>query len=399
MLRFLTAGESHGPGLTVIIEGLPPGIRVPPEEMAREQTRRRWCYGRGGRAGIERDEITITGGLHEGVTTGAPVSVWLPNRDHANRAGPSRQVWVPRPGHADLAGAIKYGFTDLRPVLERASARETAARVACGFLAKQLLATAAPGLAVHSWVTATGGVVASLPDDRGYSPETALSLAAAAEGSPVRCPDPAAATAMVQAIDSAREAGDTLGGVFEVAAVGVPAGLGSYVHWDRRLDTAIAAAVMSINAVKAVEIGDGFAGAARRGSQVHDVITPAARGAEAVGGNGGSRGAEEGPGARVATYRLSNHLGGVEGGVSNGQIILVRAAHKPLPMLGTPLPSVDMRTGRVAAAHRERSDVCAVGSAAVVAESMVAIALANAWLERYGHDAVTGITYGGGGER
>lgn len=379
MLRFLTAGESHGPGLTVIVEGLPPGIAVSAEEMASEQARRRMCYGRGGRAAIERDELTVTGGLHDGVTTGAPVAVWLPNRDYANWAGQSRPAWVPRPGHADLAGALKYGFTDLRPIIERASARETAARVVCGFLAKRLLATASPDIAIYSWVIATGDVKAELPGDRSLCPETARALACGAEDSPVRCPDPEAAAEMIAAIDRARAAGDTLGGVFEVAAVGVPAGLGSYVHWDRRLDTAIAAAVMSINGIKAVEIGDGFAAAERSGRAVHDVIVPAAAAGPKKSGPPLSPG---------ATGRLSNHAGGVEGGVSNGEIVLVRAAHKPLPMLGLPLPSVDMRTGAAANAHRERSDVCAVGSAAVVGESMVAIALANAWLERYGHDSV-----------
>ncbi len=386
MLRFLTAGESHGPGLTVIVEGLPPGIPVLPEELSREQARRRWCYGRGGRAAIEQDEVRVTGGVYEGATTGAPVSVWLPNRDYANWAGQSRPVWVPRPGHADLAGAIKYGFTDLRPVVERASARETAARAAAGYLSKQLLRAATPGFALLSWVTSIGAVQAALPPagERGYLPETALRLAAAAEESPVRCPDPEAASAMVHAIDEARAAGDTLGGTFEVAAIGVPEGLGSYTHWDRRLDTAIAAAVMSINGVKGVEIGSGFAAATRGGRQVHDVIAVAHA---AEDGAGGGRRLTKGS---AHTHRLSNHAGGIEGGVSNGEMIFVRAAHKPLPMLGVPLPSVDMRTGEAAAAHRERSDVCAAGSAAVVAESMVAIALANAWLERYGHDSVEG---------
>jgi len=374
VLRFLTAGESHGPGLTVIVEGLPPGIPVSIEDMAREQSRRRWCYGRGGRASIERDEIEVTAGLYEGKTVGAPIAVWIPNRDYPNWAGQSRPIWVPRPGHADLAGASKYGFIDMRPVAERASARETAARVACGYLAKCLLRQV--GASVVSWVAAIGDVTADLPPaaERMRNQAIAKALADAAEGSPVRCPDAVAERAMIQAIDQARAQGDSLGGRFEVAALGVQAGLGSYVHWDRRLDTAIAGGLMSINGVKGVEIGGGFELAAVPGSRVHDEIYSDACGCTAIS-------------------RPSNNAGGIEGGVSNGEMIFARAAHKPIPMLGTPLQSIDLRTGQSAKAHRERSDVCAVGSAAVVAESMVAIALANAWLARHGQDAVLGVAY------
>ncbi|MDP2856695.1 MAG: chorismate synthase [Bacillota bacterium] len=365
MLRFLTAGESHGPGLTAILEGLPPGVKVSVDELAAEQARRRWCYGRGGRASIERDEIEITGGVHGGMTTGAPVSVWIPNRDYPNWRGVECPVWTPRPGHADLAGALKYGFTDVRPVIERASARETAARVACGYFAKKLLASG--GISVVSWVSGIGDVEASLPllEERMHDAGLVLALASAALGSPVRCPDPDGSQDMVRAIDAARENGDTLGGVFEAAATGVPPGLGSYVQWDRRLDASISAAVMSINGVKAVEIGEGFALARKSGRQTHDAILPGLR-------------------------RASNRAGGIEGGVSNGEVIFVRAAHKPLPMLGSPLPSVDLRTGAGCAAHKERSDVCSVGCAAVVAESMLALAIAAAWLERFGHDDVHG---------
>jgi chorismate synthase len=361
MLRFLTAGESHGPGLTAILEGLPPGIRVSLDELEAEQARRRWCYGRGGRASIERDEIEITGGIHNGMTTGAPLSVWIPNRDYPNWRGVERPVWAPRPGHADLAGALKYGFTDVRPVVERASARETAARVACGYFAKKLLAPA--GVCVVSWVTGIGEAQASLPplEQRMQDPGIVLALAEAALDSPVKCPDPEGAQRMMQAIDVARENGDTLGGVFEVAATGVPPGLGSYVHWDRRLDAAISGAVMSINGIKAVEIGEGFALAQKGGRQTHDAILPGLR-------------------------RATNRAGGIEGGVSNGGVVFVRAAHKPLPMVGSPLPSVDLRDGASCAAHKERSDVSSVGCAAVVAESMLALVLGAAWLERYGHD-------------
>ncbi len=366
MLRFLTAGESHGPGLTAILEGMPPGVEVSVEELAAEQARRRWCYGRGGRATIERDEIEIMGGVQNGRTTGAPISVWIPNRDYANWKGVERPLWAPRPGHADLAGALKYGFIDARPVAERASARETAARVACGYFSKKLLAL--NGILVASWVVSVGTVVAALPSVEERMGDAGLvhSLAAAALGSPVRCPDPEASQRMMLAIDEAQKTGDTLGGVFETAATGVPAGLGSYVQWDRRLDTAIAGAFMSINGVKGVEIGEGFGLARKRGHEAHDAILP-------------------GP------TRDSNRAGGIEGGVSNGEVIFVRAAEKPVPMLGSPLPSVDMRTGAACTAHKERSDVCTVGCAAVIAESMLALVIAGAWLERYGHDRPSGL--------
>lgn len=371
MLRFLTAGESHGPGLTAIIEGMPAGIEVSVEELRRELARRRKCYGRGGRALIENDEVHITAGVHGGRTTGAPIGVLIPNKDYSNWQGKHRPITAPRPGHADLAGAIKYGFEDCRPVAERASARETAARVACGYFAKKLLSLA--GVEVVSWVTQIGPSVADLPpqDQRMYDPQLARKLAQLAETSEVRCPDPVASANMAKLIDAAREAGDTLGGVFEVAALGVPPGLGSYVHWDRRLDAKLAAAVISIPGVKGVEIGLGFAAAPLYGSQVHDHITLTepnrSRDPRALG-------------------RKSNNAGGIEGGVSNGQIVFLRAVMKPIPTLQSPLPSVDLATGEQCDAHRERSDICAVGSAAVVAEAMVAIVLADALLEARGGD-------------
>ncbi|MGB9866981.1 MAG: chorismate synthase [Bacillota bacterium] len=371
MLRFLTAGESHGPGLTAILEGMPAGIEVCTEELAQELGRRRKCYGRGPRASIENDEVHVTSGIHDGKTTGAPIAVFIPNKDYSNWHGKQCPITAPRPGHADLPGAIKYGFKDCRPVAERASARETAARVACGYFAKKLLRLA--GIEVISWVTQIGETVADLAsrERRMFDPEFARHLAKLAEGSEVRCPDPVASAQMVKLIDRAREAGDTLGGVFEVAALGVPVGLGSYVHWDRRLDTRLAAAVMSIPGVKGVEIGLGFQGAALRGSQFHDPIVP----------NGKSWNV-----ALPVLSRQSNHAGGIEGGVSNGQLVFIRAATKPIPTLQCPLPSVDMVTGQRCDAHRERSDVCAVGSAAVVAEAVVALVLADALLEMRGGD-------------
>ncbi|HHV78618.1 MAG TPA: chorismate synthase [Firmicutes bacterium] len=369
MLRFLTAGESHGPGITAILEGMPAGIPVSLEELRHELKRRRWCYGRGGRATIEGDVIEVTGGIHKGRTTGAPVSIFIPNADHPNWIGRESPVFAPRPGHADLAGAIKYGFTDCRPIAERASARETAARVACGYFAKKLLALG--GISIYSWVTRIGPVSAKLPaaDERMYRQDIVRSLAEAAEKSPVRCPDPDATSQMMSLIDEAKKAGDTLGGVFEVSATGVPVGLGSHVHWDRRLDTRVTAAVMSIPGVKAVEIGLGIEAAIKPGSQVHDEILPG-----------------EGP----IPVRNSNRAGGIEGGISNGEVIFVRAALKPIPTLQSPLRSVNLSDRTACPAHAERSDVCAVGSAAVVAEAMLALTLADAWLERFGEQVNQG---------
>jgi chorismate synthase len=376
VLRFLTAGESHGPGLTAILEGMPPGVSVSLEELAAEQKRRRWCYGRGGRAEIEQDDIQITGGIHKGLTTGAPVSVFIPNRDYANWIGKDRPIMAPRPGHADLAGAAKYGFLDCRAVAERASARETAARVACGYFAKKLLEE--EGIEILSWVTAIGEVASELPpiDTRMHSASACRELATMALSSPVRCPDKRGTEAMMRAIDAARECGDTLGGTFEAVATGVPAGLGSYVHWDRRLDTALAGAVMSINGVKGVEIGGGFSLAQKPGSMTHDSIEPPA----STGGVHPS----------YTVTRGTNRAGGIEGGVSNGEVIFIRAAQKPIPMLRTPLPSININTGEACPAHFERSDVSTVGCAAVIAESMVALILAAAWLDRHGHDGLTG---------
>ncbi len=364
MLRFLTAGESHGPCLIVIVEGLPAGLQVNLEAINRDLARRQGGYGRGERARIEQDQAEILSGVIAGKTTGAPVALSIANRDWANwrdrwAAADLPRLTIPRPGHADYAGMVKYGLDDAWPVLERASARETAARVAAGALARLFLATF--GIAVGSFVTEIGGVVAAVPD----LPPEALWLLA--EASDVRCPDEHAAAQMRAAIDAARRAGDSLGGVFVVTATGVPVGLGSYVHWDRRLDARLAAAVMSIPAVKGVEIGPAFENARHRGTEVHDALLP-----DGAGG----------------VVRPTNRAGGVEGGMSNGAPIVVRAAMKPLPTTATPQRSVDLLSGKPAETQPLRSDVCAVPAAAVVGEAMVAWVLADALLEKKGGDSL-----------
>jgi chorismate synthase len=366
-MRFLTAGESHGPCLTAIVEGLPAGLVVDSEAINRELARRQVGYGRGGRMNIERDRVEIVGGLIAGQTTGAPIALRIENRDWANwrdrwAAGDLPKLTVPRPGHADYAGMVKYGLDDARPVLERASARETAARAAVGALAKLLLA--AFDVAVGSYVVEIGGVVTTVPD---LPPEE---LCALAEASDVRCPDEQTAVGMRAAIDTARQAGDSLGGVFIVVATGVPVGLGSHVHWDRRLDSRLAAAVMSIQAIKGVEIGPAFENARRSGTQVHDEFE---RVSESVG---------------LLVTRASNRAGGIEGGMSNGQPILVRAAMKPIPTTLSPQRSVDLETGEPAETQYQRSDVCAVPAASVVGEAMVAWVLADALIEKLGGDSV-----------
>ena len=388
MLRFLTAGESHGPCLTAIVEGLPAGLAVDVDAINRDLARRQGGYGRGGRMEIERDRAEILGGVIAGRTTGAPVAIRIENRDWANwrdrwAAGDLPRLTVPRPGHADYAGMVKYGLDDARPVLERASARETAARVAVGALARLLLATF--GIAVGSIVTEIGGVVANVPD---LPPEGLWTLA---EDSDVRCPDGEAAARMRVAIDAAREAGDSLGGVFVVVATGVPVGLGSHVHWDRRLDARLAAAVTSIPAVKGVEIGPAFENARRPGTQVHDGFERVGKSASRQAGKSANQ-HTEGSIPLAPVSRTSNRAGGIEGGMSNGQPIVVRAAMKPIPTTLTPLRSVDLATGEPAATHYERSDVCAVPAAAVVGEAMVAWALAGALVEKRGGDSLAEMT-------
>lgn len=364
MLRFLTAGESHGPCLVTIVEGLPAGLPVDEGFIQQELRRRQGGYGRGGRMGLEQDTAKILSGVWEGRTTGAPVALYIANRDVRK---PSPLV-VPRPGHADYAGAIKYGFADARPVAERASARETAARVAAGALAKLLLLEL--GIAVGSYVVQIGPVVAQLPD---LPEEERWALA---ETDPVRCPDPVASVRMRAAIDAAQEEGDTLGGIFVVSATGLPVGLGSHVHWDRRLDAQLAAAIMSIPAIKGVEIGTAFANAALPGSKVHDEFAWP----EDSLASGRSQ--------FSAPARYSNRAGGLEGGITNGQPLLLRAAMKPIPTTKKPLRSLELASGRPAFSRYERSDICAVPAAAVVGEAMVAWVLAQALLERLGADII-----------
>jgi len=380
VLRFLTAGESHGPALVVILEGMPAGLPLTAEAVNTELRRRQKGFGSGGRMRIERDAVQFLGGVQSGVTTGAPIAMLIENRDWANWQG--REVpplTVPRPGHADLAAALKYGYRDLRLALERASARETAARVAAGAVCKRLLVEF--GITVGGYVVSIGEVTAPLPDvtPSGEGQQEYLARFAAAEESPVRCPDPATSQRMEARIREAMEARDTVGGVFEVVALGVPPGLGSHVHWDRRLDTRLAAAVMSIPAVKGVEIGPAFENTRLPGTQVHDEIfvaddtaVPQSQPADPF----------------FPTTRRTNRAGGLEGGITTGQPLVVRAAMKPIPTTLTPLRSVDLSTGQPTTTRYERSDICAVPRAVVVGEAMVAFVLADALLEKLGGDSL-----------
>jgi chorismate synthase len=381
--RFLTAGESHGPALGVTIEGVPAGLALTEEAIATDLARRQKGYGRGARQQIEQDRAEILGGVRHGVTLGSPILLLVRNRDWENwtrvmqvgplseseaqalaeladggdkRATPVTRV---RPGHADLAGALKYGFNDVRNVLERASARETAARVAAGAVARAFLREM--GIEVWSFTAEVGGVA--------IDPGNATRSREDADASPLRCPDPDAEAAMIARIDEARSGGDTVGGVFEVVAHGLPVGLGSYVHWDRRLDAALAAAVMSINIVKGVEFGLGFEQTRRFGSAVHDVI-----------------GGRDDAGRWV---HRSNNAGGLTGGVTNGEPLVVRGAVKPISTLARPLPSADLITGEpVEKAHYERSDISVVPAAGIVAEAMVMLTLARFVLEKAGGDTI-----------
>jgi chorismate synthase len=377
-LRILTAGESHGPSLVGILEGMPAGLALNREKIDAQMTRRQAGLGRGGRMKIETDRVEFLSGIRFGVTLGTPIAVSVANRDWDNwktRMDPwtgreDDPVLIPRPGHADLAGAVKYGHTDIRNVLERASARETAVRVAIGAVLRQLLEPF--GVWIGSHVIRIHRAVAGmtfrdlLEMKKSEAEMEILKLAGLAETSDLRCADADAAEAMRDAVREAAEKGDTVGGAFEVAALNVPIGLGSHVMWDRRIDGRIAAAVMGIPAIKSVEIGIGADSACRLGSEVHDAIVP-----------GDDRPA-----------RSTNRAGGIEGGISNGQPLLVRAVMKPIPTLKKPLPSVRLDTGSPTDAHHERSDVCAVPSAAVVAEAMLAMTLAEAFMERYGGDTL-----------
>jgi chorismate synthase len=368
--RFLTAGESHGKGLVSIAEGMVAGLPLEEHHINKELKRRQQGYGRGGRMKIEDDKVEIIAGVRHGFTTGSPIALFITNRDWENwqrelSVSPVDRelepVTCPRPGHADLAGVTKYGLRDIRSVIERASARETAARVAVGAIARTFLEEF--GIVVHSYTTAIGR-------HHWEPPEVSSIDWAQVEASPVHCANSRVEQAMVKAIDEAKADGDTLGGIFEVIATGVPTGLGSHVSWDRRLDGRIARAIMSINGVKGLEIGGGFGLCGHRGSQAHDIIEPNPRG-KAQG---------------LPWRHVTNRAGGIEGGISNGENIVVRAAVKPIATLASPLPSIDLRSGEKTEAHYERSDVCVVPAAGVIGEAMVAIVLADACLEKFGGD-------------
>jgi chorismate synthase len=371
VLRFLTAGESHGPSITAILEGMPAGLPLTPDDLGSDMRRRQKGYGSGGRMGIEKDRVRFTGGVMDGHTTGGPIALHIENRDWANwRDKDIPPMTIPRPGHADLTGSIKYDYRDLRLALERASARETAARVAVGGVCRRLLAEF--GILVGSYVLSIGEVVLRLSLLAGDSARQGyLDRFEAAEANEVRCPDPEAAERMRQAISETMQAKDTLGGVFEVVALGVPAGLGSHVHWDRRLDARLLWAVASIQAVKGVEIGPAFENARLRGTQVHDQIF-----------------VEDGDDDTPLTRR-ANRAGGFEGGITTGGPIIVRGAMKPISTTLTPLGSVDLASGEPAATQYERSDFCAVPRAAVVGEAMVAFVLADALIEKLGGDSLS----------
>lgn len=377
VFRYLTAGESHGPQLTAIIEGLPAGLTILADGINRDLGRRQQGYGRGGRMKIETDTVEILSGVRWGETLGSPLTLVVKNRDWENWGvkmsslpedrDDSIAVTRPRPGHADLTGALKYGHTDVRNVLERSSARETAARVAVGSVAKQLLEEF--GIRVGGFVTGIGGVLSVVPSDLSF--EELWQTAAESE---LFCCERSTDEPMKKAIDEARAAGDTLGGVVEVQVTGCPPGLGSYTHWDRKLDARLAMALMSIQAIKGVEVGLGFGAASLPGSRVHDeIFRDPARPAS---------------GSMSSYYRGSNNAGGIEGGMSNGEAIMVRAAMKPIPTLYKPLRSVDMKTHEPFEAAVERSDACAVPAALVVAEAVVAIEIAAAFLEKFGGDSL-----------
>jgi chorismate synthase len=373
MLRYLTAGESHGPGLTVIMEGLPAGVPVQAGQIDFWLAERQKGFGRGGRMSIEKDRVRITSGIRSGRTLGSPVSLWVDNRDWANwtkimdpAANSGSHVKAvsitrPRPGHADLAGGLKYGLTDLRDVLERASARETTMRVAAGGLALRLLEALGIRLAAH--VVRLGGIAIK-------AKPTFEEIATKPFDSEVRCVDPRAAEAMIRRIKKAKADGDSLGGVFEVRAQGLPPGLGSHVQWDRKADARLVRALLSIQSVKGAEVGLGFASAEKPGSQVHDEITYKARK------------------DRDGYQHLTNNAGGVEGGMTNGEELVLRAAMKPIPTLLKPLRSVDMADHQAYKAKYERSDVCTVPAGAVVGLCAVAVELADLMLEKFGGDSL-----------
>ncbi|OGN94045.1 MAG: chorismate synthase [Chloroflexi bacterium RBG_13_50_10] len=364
--RFLTAGESHGRGLVAVIEGMVAGLPVSEDFIAQDLKRRQAGYGRSARMAIEQDKAEIISGVRHGLTIGSPISlliwnsVWEDWKDVMSIAPVDKEIspiTSPRPGHADLAGVTKYDMEDIRPILERASARETAARVAVGAVARRFLGEF--DIAIRSHTTSIGKHVAKHTKSIDWK---------RVENSPVRCADAGAEKEMMESIDEAKAEKDTLGGTFEVIATGVPVGLGSHVQWDRRLEGQIAQAMMSIPAVKGVEIGSGFSLASAKGSQAQDIIEPSLEG------------------ATPPWSRPTNRAGGIEGGISNGQPIVVRAVVKPIATLGKPLPTIDLRTGKKADAHYERSDICVVPAAGVIGEAALAIVLTGAMLEKFGGD-------------
>lgn len=357
MLRYLTAGESHGRGLLAIIDGLPAGLKIDIDFINSELRARQMGHGRGGRMKIETDQVEIWGGVRSGFSLGSPLGVLIRNKDYKIDELPS--VFAPRPGHADLAGAQKYGHRDIRNVLERASARETAARVALGAIAQLLLREF--GISIESWIESLGGVTISEIREEERAKNLRFSL--------LNCPDPLAEKKMIEKIDKTKEEGDTLGGVFRVESSGLPPGLGSYSQGDVRLDGNLASALMSIPAIKGVEIGIGFEAAILAGSGVHDEIVL----------------------IKDKLSRSSNRAGGIEGGVSNGQTIIIRAAMKPIPTLSRPMKTIDLTTGKPADAARERSDVCALPAASIVGRAMVALELCRAFLEKFGGDSMDEI--------
>ncbi|MBI5599524.1 MAG: chorismate synthase [Deltaproteobacteria bacterium] len=381
-MRYLTAGESHGKLLTAILDGVPAGFILSKADIDRELSRRQGGYGRGGRQAIEKDRVDITSGVRFGRTLGSPIAMQIPNLDWENwkvemtaePSAPSAEVTRPRPGHADLAGALKYLTRDIRDILERSSARETAARVAVGAVAKRLLTEF--GIRVFSWVVEIGGVRYS--PGAGREPRRLFELA---EGSPLRCPDGKTTDRMKKKIDRVKAAGDSIGGVFEVVATGVPPGLGSHTQWDMKLDGTLARSLMSIQAIKAVEIGMGMGVSSTPGSRVHDEI---------FYGDGGEDGGPYWP-VKKRFYRKTNNSGGIEGGMTNGEPIVLRAAMKPIPTLYRPLRSVDILTKKPFKAAVERSDVCAVPAASVVAEAVVSFEVARAFLEKFGGDSIREI--------
>jgi len=375
--RWLTAGESHGPGLTVIIDGVPSGLPLSEEQIRQQLARRQKGYGRGGRMKIETDYAHIRGGVRQGRTIGSPVALWIENRDFDKGLGPDKRAWREtmsleaveppptqvtrvRPGHADLSASLKYGYEDVRDSLERASARESAARVGAGAVARRLCEEL--GCAFHSHVVQIGKVA--------IEPTTPVDWNVV-EASPVRCADDSVGQAMIDEINQAKRDGDTLGGTLEARVTGAPFGLGSHVQWDRKLSGRIGQAILSMNAFKGVEIGDGFTGAALTGRSYHDVVLP-----------------QDAWGDRP-WRRQTTHAGGIEGGISNGEDLVVRVAVKPIATLAHPLPSADLTTGERVEAHYERSDVCVVPAAGVIVEAMLAFVLADALLDKFGGDSLS----------